>query len=548
MKLFPRHCLFLAAALAPLAAAANDIPASAVSDVSVTVYRTPYAQPEALDLDNLSGFALVSETRTISIPAGESRIRFEGVADGIDAASAIITGLPDGVLEKNRDARLLSPSALVAATVGRKVMLARTNPATGRTTAINGTLRSDAAGLVFESADGLEALRCSGFPETFEFDAWADATLTATPTLSALVRSSKPFTAQVKLSYLARGFDWMANYVATVAPDGKSLDLGAWVTLGNSNTVTFTGAQAQVVAGRLNRESNEVEPIDRGQEILAQCWPRGSTSDTPVRPDIVRADPLLLIAGRLDSVAMKTAAPVAESFALEEVVTTGSRAVKEEQLGDLKLYRVPDRTSVTSRQLKQVRLLDRGSVPFDIVYHTDLRGDVDVDSEPAEKLLRTRNDTAHHLGLPLPSGQLSTFLLRGGVPLLVNESPVRDTAVNQEFEIDAGASEDVRVSAVVEEVHTDPTKSSIVPLVRHWLHLHEAQVQNLHRIEVSNARGSPTPMEIGIFMYAGESLVSSDIAPAPRNGTPTFRFTIPANQTMTIRYRTQDTSVQPVTD
>lgn len=547
MKLFPRHCLFLAAAFAPLTAAANDIPASAVSDVSVTVYRAPYGQREALDLDSLDGFALVSETRTVSIPAGDSRIRFEGVADGIDAASAIITGLPDGVLEKNRDARLLSPSALVAATVGRTVMLARTNPATGSKTAINGTLRSDADGVVFESAEGLEALRCSGFPETFEFDTAADATLTATATLSALVRSPRPFTAQVKLSYLARGFDWMANYVATVAPDGKTLDLGAWVTLGNSNTVTFTGAQAQVVAGRLNRESDEVEPIDPGREILAQCWPRGSTSDTPVRPDIVRADPLLLFAGGFDSVAMKTAAPAAE-FSLQEVVTTASRAAKEEQLGDLKLYRFPDRTSVTSRQLKQVRLLDRGAIPFDIVYHTDLRGDVEVDSEPAEKLLRTRNDTAHHLGLPLPSGQLSTFLLHDGVPLLVNESPVRDTAVNQEFEIDAGASEDVRVCATVEEVHADPTKSKIVPLVRHWLHLHEAEVQNLHRIEVSNARGSPTPMEIGIFMYDGESLVSSDIAPTSRNGTPTLKFTIPANHTVTIRYRTQDTSIQPVTD
>jgi hypothetical protein len=547
MKLFPRHCLFLAAALAPLAAAANDIPASAVSDVSVTVYRAPYGQPEALDLDSLDGFALVSETRTVSIPAGDSRIRFEGVADGIDAASAIITGLPDGVLEKNRDARLLSPSALVAATVGRTVMLARTNPATGSTTATNGTLRSDADGVVFESADGLEALRCSGFPETFEFDAAADATLTATATLSALVRSPRSFTAQVKLSYLARGFDWMANYVATVAPDGKTLDLGAWVTLGNSNTVTFVGAQAQVVAGRLNRESDEVEPIDPGREILAQCWPRGSTSDTPVRPDIVRADPLLLIAGGFDKVAMKTAAPAAE-FSLEEVVTTASRVAKEEQLGDLKLYRFPDRTSVTSRQLKQVRLLDRGSIPFDIVYHTDLFGDSNVDSEPAEKLLRTRNDTAHHLGLPLPSGQLSTFLLHDGVPLLVHESPVRDTAVNQEFEIDAGASEDVRVSATVEEVHADPANSKIVPLVRHWLHLHEAEVQNLHRIEVSNARGSPTPLEIGISMYGGETLVSSDIAPTSRNGTPTLKFTIPANQTMTIRYRTQFASIQPVTD
>src|SRR6202008_3856797 len=67
---------------------------SPVTDLSVTLYRAPLGDSTSLDLDNLGGFALVSETRTIAIPAGESRIRFAGVADGIESASAIITGLP----------------------------------------------------------------------------------------------------------------------------------------------------------------------------------------------------------------------------------------------------------------------------------------------------------------------------------------------------------------------------------------------------------------------------------------------------------------------
>ena len=59
--------------------------------------------------------------RTVHLPAGVSRLRFEGVADGIEPASAIVTGLPDGVLEKNRDGAVLSPSALIAAAVGKPV-------------------------------------------------------------------------------------------------------------------------------------------------------------------------------------------------------------------------------------------------------------------------------------------------------------------------------------------------------------------------------------------------------------------------------------------
>ena len=50
----------------------------------------------SLDLDELAGFAFVTETRTVSFPAGESRLRFEGVADGIQSQSAIIGVCPAG--------------------------------------------------------------------------------------------------------------------------------------------------------------------------------------------------------------------------------------------------------------------------------------------------------------------------------------------------------------------------------------------------------------------------------------------------------------------
>src|SRR6202035_4071929 len=92
--------------------------------------------------------------------------------------------------------------------------------------------------------------------------------------------------------YLARGFDWGANYTATLSADGKTIDLGAWVTLANGNGVGFPAARAQVVAGRVNRESGEVEPLDPGGPVLAECWPRGSTSDSPQYLQIDRASPL----------------------------------------------------------------------------------------------------------------------------------------------------------------------------------------------------------------------------------------------------------------
>src|SRR5690348_16877472 len=128
-------------------AASTSVAASPVSDVSVTIYRAGYRGGDSLDLDELGGFALVTETRRISIPAGESRLRFEGVADGIQPATAIITGLPSGLLEKNHDAKVLSPAELVTATIGKNVWLVRTNPKTGESNKVPGSILSDADGV-----------------------------------------------------------------------------------------------------------------------------------------------------------------------------------------------------------------------------------------------------------------------------------------------------------------------------------------------------------------------------------------------------------------
>jgi hypothetical protein len=536
--------LLLTSGFAPLLAAANTVPANtvragAVTDVSVTVYRAPHGSSDSLDLDELEGFALVTETRTVSLPPGESRIRFEGVADGIQPESAIITGLPGGVLEKNHDAQVLSPAALVTATLGRSVWLVRTNPKSGKATEVAGTLRSDSEGVVFQSAAGdIEALRCSGLPETFHFDAATDAT--ATPTLSALIRSPGPATAKVRLSYLAHGFDWMANYVATVSPDGRTIDLGAWVTLANSNAMSFPDAHAQVVAGRLNRESEEVEPVDLGAEILAQCWPRGSTSDTPEEPYIDAAKPfqLVVVTAARKSAAM---APAPMAGALMEAVV-----VQQEQLGDLKLYRVPERTSVTSRQIKQVRLLDRQAIPVTLIYGADIAPNVESAARPLRKALRTRNDSDHHLGLPLPSGRVAAFYEHGGVPLLVNEAPLRDIAVDEEFEINAGEAPDVEVTSTIEKRDVDPTKHKELPLIPGVVHLRSSEVGEVNRIEISNARSVPASVELRVLLPDGTSLVQADHVPVTRNGHPTFRLTVPAEGTSIVRYQTQHTSFTPV--
>jgi hypothetical protein len=484
---------------------AADTVAEKPSALSVTVYRAPERGSGSIDLDNLEGFALISETRTVNLAAGVSRLRFEGVADGIEAASAIVTGLPDGILEKNREGKLLSPSALIAAAVGKPLTLLRTDKRTGKLERVPATIRSDAgSGVVFETSEGIEALRCSGLPETFQFAGVTD--LAATPTLSVLVRSAQPLTRTVTLSYLARGFDWAADYTAILSADGKSMDLGAWVTLANGNGVGFPAAHAQVVAGRVNRESGEVEPLDPGGPILAQCWPQGSTSDSPQYLQIARASPLGAPGADF---AMARMSPMYAAADIEEIVVSPQKRVEQEQLGDLKLYRVPDRTTVAARQSKQVRLLDRQAIPVSFVYGADLAANQPTASAPASLLLRTLNTAANHLGLPLPSGRIAVFAERGGEKLLQHESAMRDLAADEEVEINLGDSPAVEVTALKD------------------------------RVEVSNGRSTEIHFELRLRLPEGGRVVRADHPLGTKNGRPIFRLTIPAGETATLRYQTE---------
>jgi hypothetical protein len=506
--------LLLAWGLAARSAAAAEVLADPPTDLSVTIYRAPERNSGSMDLDRLNGFALVSEVRAVHLPAGESRLRFEGVADGIEPASAIVTGMPPGVIEKNREGALLSPQALMADAVGKPVVLQRTDAKSGRLTRVSGKILSAAGGgVVIETASGLEGLRCSGLPETVSFTAATD--LSAHATLSVRVQSPRPVTRMVTLTYLAHGFDWAAYYVATLSSDRTQMDLYAWVTLANGNGVGFPAAHTQVIAGRVNRESGEVEPLDLGGPVLASCWPRGSTSDGAALLQLDRAS---LGAARLKTISM-TAVLAAAAPRLEETVVDAQRVVQE-QLGDLKLYRVPELTTVASRQSKQVRLMDRAAIPVTIVYVAELESDdmAASTSEPvpmqASRLLRTMNNTANHLGLPLPSGRVAVFAARRGDRLLERESNLRDLAVDEEVEIDLGSSPEVAVRAVRERPYSE-------------------------RVEISNARDAEIRFELRLRLPPGAQVVGADHPVGMKDGHPIFRLTIPAHAAATVRFRTR---------
>ncbi|OYW59399.1 MAG: hypothetical protein B7Z40_21660 [Bosea sp. 12-68-7] len=534
----------LALLCAPLTAEAQTVTAGPAFDVSVTVYRDPDRDEGGFDLDYLGGFALITESRRVVLQPGEQTLRFEGVADGIEPVSAIVTGLASGVVEKNRDAKLLSPSALVEAAAGqeRRVDLMRTDPKTGVTTRSAATIRAGENGVVLETSDGIEALRCSGLSETVSFEESASG-LSSTPTLSIRTRVTEPVEAVIQLSYLARGFDWSADYVADRVPGASTLNLGAWITLANGNGVSFDNARVQIVAGKLNRESGQVEPIDIGGPIFAQCWPRGSTSD--YEPSLYFAkgrdafDSIVVTGMRMEAAAMAPPPPPPPPPA-----PVPAEPIQED-LGDLKLYRLTERVSVLSRQAKQVRMFDRADVPVARIYEINFTNQYSTNFVAVPMLLRTQNDKESNLGLPLPQGRVQMFEQVGeGAAerrLLAGETTLRDIAVDEETEFEFSGAPDIQARQIVESRTLSPERSlpwlpllRVVPGINSGLRT----LDQVNRIEVSNARPYDVTVEVRLYLQGGAEIVRADAPYGQKNGRPIFRLTVPANDSLTVRYQT----------
>jgi hypothetical protein len=65
------------------AIARTTIDASEPDKLAVTLYRDPHREVgETMDRNWPQGFAMISETRRVTLPPGESTIRFDGVAEG----------------------------------------------------------------------------------------------------------------------------------------------------------------------------------------------------------------------------------------------------------------------------------------------------------------------------------------------------------------------------------------------------------------------------------------------------------------------------------
>jgi hypothetical protein len=504
----PRALAFVLFAASAAPALGQEVVTSAAPDtIAVSIYRAPgRASDTAMNLGWLEGYALVTEKRTVDIPQGRATIRFEGVAAGLFPESAIVTGLPSGVREKNLDADLLSPRSLYARMFGRPVILRRTVAGTGAVREERAIIRSGADGAaIVQTATGFEVANCGGLRDEIVYPE-VPRNLSPRPTLSIETDSSSAHRVTLSLSYLAWGFDWQTNYVMHMSADGRTADLSAWVTLASSDATSFVNADTALIAGKVNRDDAPRSEPPSGGELILRC----ELASAPPAPPPPPPPP----------------APVAYAPMMDasEIVVTSQRVAKmaapvtvsQEGLGDLKLYRVPVAVTVAANSQKQVALALRSGVKVETIYRVEVWRE---DIQSIRQVLRSRNRREDGLGLPLPGGPVAVFEpeTSSNALLLAGEGGLDDRAVGDDVEIElANGTQVVAESRVV----TDKGQGEVVELA------------------LGNARAIPVRFEMRIATSPEESLRPSGGARFTRkDGRWIASVVIPPEAERRVRYK-----------
>jgi len=345
----------LAAALllgtAASAALAQEVPLTAESRRSLTL--TVYNQ----------NLGLVSETRRVELPAGESLLAIEDVSGQLQPESVLLAAQGLRVIEQSLAADLLTPQRLLEASVGQTVQLIRTHPDTGADIVEEARVLSLAGGMVLQIGDRIEIsppgrIVFTGMP----------AGLRSEPALLARVFPGQAGPNDLRLDYLTAGLSWRADYVARLNAASDRLDLQALVTLSNATDTDFSGATLRLVAGEVNQ---------------------GGAMPSPQPIFKARQESMAMAASAQDM-----AAPVAAA--------------------DRYVYSLQRPVTLRRGETKQIPLMSAQGVKVTREYRFDdrlhaYRGGPEEDPVNADIVLELVNDPDLGLGAPLPAGTVRVY-------------------------------------------------------------------------------------------------------------------------------------------
>jgi hypothetical protein len=360
-----------------------------------------------------SNLGLVRETRRLTLPSGRIALRFADVTALIRPETVHLASLtaPSSlrILEQNYQYDLLNPAKLLDKFVGREItlVLRRYQNNTESFEPVQATLLSNNGGQVWR-INGQIVINPSNIAEMRFPD--LPKNLVATPTLVWDVDNRESAAQTVEASYLTAGMNWRADYVLLVdAADAKG-DLQGWVTLTNGSGATFEDARLQLVAGDVNRVSDQ------------------RTYD---------------MAGAMARKSMET-----------------ESQFQEQGFFEYHLYTLQRPTTIRDNETKQVSLLEAAG--FDVkkefvlngqhYYYTSYNNPGQPIKEKVGVYIQFRNSQQNKLGMPLPAGTVRLYKKDDkGNQQFIGEDRIDHTPKDEDVRVKVGDAFDI----VAERKQTD---------------------------------------------------------------------------------------------
>ena len=317
-----------------------------------------------------SNLGLVRETRRLTLPVGQIALRFSDVTAQIRPETVHLASLTAPaslrILEQNYQYDLLNPAKLLDKFVGKEItlVLRRFQNNTETFEPVQATLLSNNGGQVWRingqiviNPTNITEMRFPDLPKN----------LVATPTLVWDLENRESGTQNIEASYLTAGMNWRADYVLLVNADDTKGDLQGWVTLTNTSGATFEDARLQLVAGDVNRVSE-----DRNYAMAGAM----------VRKDMATESEF-----------------------------------KEQGFFEYHMYTLQRPTTIRNSETKQVSLLEAAG--FDVkkefvingqrYYYTGYNAPGQPIKEKVGVYIQFRNAQQNKLGMPLPAGTVRLY-------------------------------------------------------------------------------------------------------------------------------------------
>ncbi|UXI68619.1 DUF4139 domain-containing protein [Tahibacter amnicola] len=273
--------LLASAIAASLNAVAADAP-----DYSLTVYSS--ARPGQVNTESLAnyggnfpGFALVRDSRKMTLQAGAGVLRFTDVAKRIDPTTVAFESVTDPagtrVLEQNYQFDLVNREKLLERYVGQAITVEQERGDTVER--LSGTLLSAADGTLILQRDTGEVVSIGAYTNVL-FPSLPGGLITR-PTLVWLVNAKQAGTHDTRVSYRTGGMTWWSDYNVTLREQGDNctMDLSAWVTIVNQSGASYPAAQLKLVAGDVNLAPGPQAPAAPRKMVMMDLAAAGAEAD-----------------------------------------------------------------------------------------------------------------------------------------------------------------------------------------------------------------------------------------------------------------------------